>query len=280
MDFSKTMNLDLDALINIIRDAAREELLPRFANVAYSQKADGSIVTEADTVMQDRLEQALLLLMPNSLILGEEMTTENQQQLLVDHGERGEQGLWVVDPLDGTRNFAAGIPVFCVSVAWMMHGEVVAGVIYDPMRDECFSAVLGEGAWLNGQPLLANYAELRLKQCIAVIDFKRLAPTLANCLAASPPYASQRSFGSGALDWCWLAAQRYQLYLHGNQKLWDYAAGELILKEAGGMSCLLTGEQVVQITQLSRSVVAACQSSVFDLWWNWVSEYQNNSENQ
>ena len=85
--------MNLDALIKIIRDAAQAELLPRFANVAHLQKADGSIVTEADTVMQDRLVKALLKLMPNSLILGEEMTTENQQQLLADHGLQGEQGL-------------------------------------------------------------------------------------------------------------------------------------------------------------------------------------------
>lgn len=271
--------MNIDALIKIIRDAAQVELLPRFANVAHLQKADGSIVTEADTVMQDCLVKALLKLMPDSLILGEEMTTENQQQLLADHGVQGEQGLWIVDPLDGTRNFAAGIPVFCVSVAWMVHGEVIAGVIYDPLRDECFSAVRGEGAWLNGQSLLANPAELKLKQCIAVIDFKRLAPILANRLAAKPPYASQRSFGSGALDWCWLAAQRYQLYLHGNQKLWDYAAGELILKEAGGMSCTLTGEQIGQARQLSRSVVAVSHRSVFELWKKWVLENQNNAEN-
>jgi myo-inositol-1(or 4)-monophosphatase len=266
--------MNLDALIKIIRDAAQAELMPRFANVAHRQKADGSIVTEADTVMQDRLVKALLALMPNSLILGEEMTTENQQQLLIDHSEQGEQGLWVVDPLDGTRNFAAGIPVFCVSVAWLIHGEVVAGVIYNPVRDECFSAMRDQGAWLNGQPMRASDAQLKLNQCIAVIDFKRLAPTLASCLAVKPPYASQRSFGSGALDWCWLAAHRYQLYLHGNQKLWDYAAGQLILKEAGGMSCTLTGEHVVQATQLSRSVVAVSQSSVFELWKRWVLENQ------
>ncbi len=272
--------MNIDTLIKIIRDASQAELLPRFANVVHLHKDDGSIVTEADTVMQDRLVSALLNLMPDSLILGEEMTTENQQQLLTDHGEQGEQGLWIVDPLDGTRNFAAGIPIFCVSVAWMVHGEVIAGVIYDPLRDECFSAYRGEGAWLNGQPLLVSHVELQLKQCIAVIDFKRLTAPLAKRLAANPPYASQRGFGSGALEWCWLAAQRYQLYLHGNQKLWDYAAGELILQEAGGMSCTLAGEEVGQARKLSRSVVAATHGNLFESWQNWILADPNNSNNQ
>ena len=87
----------------------------------------------------------------------------------------------------------------------------------------------GQGAWLNGEPL-AQRPPVPLAEGVALIDLKRLPRGLASRLASDPPYQSQRSFGAVALDWCWLAAGRCQVYLHGQQKLWDYAAGCLILR--------------------------------------------------
>ncbi len=266
---------DLNELIDIIRKAAKAQLLPRFDNIAHSKKHDGGIVTEADTEMQDHLEKALVSLMPGSLVLGEEMHSVYQQSLLNGHFEQPENGLWIVDPLDGTRNFAAGIPVFCVSVALLLKGEIRIGVIYDPLRDECFSAVRNQGAWLNGELLSTGKSVLKLKQGVAVIDFKRLHSSLAIQLASHPPYASHRSFGSAALEWCWLAAERFQLYLHGGQQLWDYAAGELILRESGGKSAMISTEQSSQPIQLSKSVIAASNKQLFDLWNDWVITSKN-----
>jgi myo-inositol-1(or 4)-monophosphatase len=103
-----------------------------------------------------------------------------------------------------------------------------------------------------------------------MIDLKRLPAALASHLAADPPYKSQRSFGAVALDWCWLAAGRGHLYLHGQQKLWDYAAGQLVLQEAGGKAVTLEGQPVFAPRLESRSTVAALNPEIFHAWLAWL----------
>ncbi len=261
------MNNDIDPtrVIERVTATAREVLLPRFARVARRVKADGSIVTEADSVMQQRLAARLQETWPGIAVLGEEMPAAEQQALLDAGGP-----LWVLDPLDGTSNFAHGIPFFSVSLALIDSAGVRLGVVYDPLRDECFEAVRGDGARCNGVPLQCDSAPLELARCAAIIDFKRLPAPLACRLASEPPYASQRSYGSVALDWCWLAAGRGQLYLHGRQRLWDYAAGSLILAETGGRACTLTGEAIGVGDLQPRSVIAASNPPLFDPWRGWL----------
>ncbi|MGM0594994.1 MAG: inositol monophosphatase family protein [Pseudomonadota bacterium] len=246
----------------ILKAAAREELLPRFRRVESELKADGSVVTEADWAMQQRVLEALRQNWPQIPLLGEEMAADEQQALL----ESSRDGLWLLDPLDGTSNYAVGIPFFCVSLALIRHGRVELGVIYDPLRDECFAAEAGRGATLNGRLLRAPLSLPPLERSMGLVDFKRLARPLATSLAERPPYASQRSFGSGALDWCMIATGRCQVYLHGGQRLWDYAAGQLILAEAGGVAATLEGEPVYQGSLAPRSVVAASSRQLFSAW--------------
>jgi len=259
----------LDTLTALVKTAAREELLSRFNAAERSFKSDGSIVTEADLAMQGRLARELVALFPEYPLLGEEMTEDEQQSLI----ESGDQGLWCLDPLDGTSNFAAGLPFFGVSLALLKARRPVLGLVYDPVRDECFMACVGQGAWLNGEPLRCRPAGLPLAGCLAVVDFKRI-PRHAQALAARPPYSSQRSFGSVVLEWCWLAANRYHVYLHGRQKPWDYAAGVLVLAEAGGLAETLDGEPVVADTLEPRSVVAACDPALMEDWKNWLARHR------
>jgi myo-inositol-1(or 4)-monophosphatase len=255
----------LDALTPIVKNAARKELLPRFAESERRFKPDGSIVTEADIAMQQRLVGELEALAPDYRVLGEEMSEEEQRARML----AGDSGLWCLDPLDGTSNFAAGIPFFSVSIGLLIDRQPALGLVYDPIRDECFSAEKGKGAWLNGQPMRCRPAGLSLRRSIAVIDFKRLG-RLAGALAAKPPYSSQRYFGSVALEWCWLAANRFHVYLHGRQKLWDYAAGALILSEAGGYAETLDGEPIFSHDLLPRSALAACDANLFTEWKDWL----------
>jgi len=252
----------LEKLETIIRELARQEILPRFNEVSHSLKQDGSLVTEADTAMQAAVVRSLHDHWPDYPLLGEEMPAAQQQALL----DGDTEGLWVLDPLDGTSNFATGIPVFSVSLALLVRGEVQLGLIYDPLRDECFSAIRGEGAWLNRAPLRPEVSRQRIDQCIAQIDLKRLPAPLAARLAAEHPFASQRNFGSGTLDWCWLAAGRSQLYAHGGQKLWDYLAGQLILQEAGGKVSTFEGEAMFNHSLQPRSVMAAVTPELYALW--------------
>ena len=159
------MSYSLTDLQTIVLPAARDELLPRFARVERRHKLDGSVLTDADLAMQERVAGQLQQQFPGTDFLGEEMTAAEQMQLL-----QSDKPVWCLDPLDGTSNFAAGIPYFCVSLALLQQGEVVLGLVYDPVRDECFSADAANGALLNGSPLATVASGLSLKRATALIS--------------------------------------------------------------------------------------------------------------
>jgi myo-inositol-1(or 4)-monophosphatase len=267
------MKIDTELLCEIVVESARAELLPRFNHSERRVKKDGSLVTQADLAMQQRLMNRLSLHYPQITLLGEEMPAERQHAIVSDQ----RQGFWCLDPLDGTSNFVSGMPCFAVSLAYLIDGEVEIGIVYDPLRDELFHAEKGAGAWMNKVPLSLDCPLQRLRDCIAMVDFKRLAPPLATRLAADPPYLSQRSIGSVALDWCWLAAGRVQLYLHGGSRLWDYAAGTLIFHEAGG-HFRLTDSRTGHVAQPGsdlepRMALAAANQPLFEAWCIWVEGF-------
>lgn len=260
---------ELVELREAVRQVATEELMTRFRRVAASIKRDGSVITEADLAVQRRLQTALGKRWPSFALLGEEMGQETQQRLLRSPGA----GLWCLDPLDGTGNFAAGIPFFAVSLALIVEGQVEAGVVYDPVRDECFSALSGAGAWLDDEPLHTPAKPNGLAESMAIVDLKRLPAELIRVLAAHAPYRSQRSFGSVALDWCWIACGRCHIYLHGGQKLWDYAAGRLILRESGGSGGTLDrygGAWLAELSLQPRIAMAAGDDGLLQQWRGWV----------
>ncbi len=259
------MQYDIETLKCILISAAKEILLPGLVSVKRNYKTDGSIVTDIDIAMQQRIAKQLHEHWPDTVFLGEEMSIETQQ-----HQLDTDQPVWCLDPLDGTSNFAAGIPCFAISLALLYQGQIQLGIIYDPMRDELFAAYRNQGATLNGVVLSLQACDLTLKQAMGIIDFKRLPEKLAMRLVRETPYASQRSFGSVALDWCWLAAGRGHIYVHGKQKIWDYAAGYLIFQEAGGYASTLSGEAVFVNELISRSAVAAVDKPLFDAWQRWL----------
>lgn len=260
------MNLpDLNQLEKIVKPAAQEILVPGFGVAEYTYKDDGSVITAADMEMQHRLEIELKNAWPEFALLGEEMEADEQQAVL-----NSKQGYWCVDPLDGTSNYATGLPFFAVSIALVINCEVVLGFIYDPLRDEVFAAIKSQGATLNGKLLMGVTQPTPSNRVIAEIDMKRLPKELAVRLVTEEPFSSQRNIGSSALDWCWLAANRYNVYLHGGQKLWDYAAGSRILAEAGGTSISLDGDSVFRGKLEIRSALASLDINLFEKWRKWV----------
>jgi 3'(2'), 5'-bisphosphate nucleotidase/myo-inositol-1(or 4)-monophosphatase len=256
-------------LETLVREIAAAEILPRYLKVSRGRKADGSLFTEADVATQRRLVETLPTLLPGP-VLGEEMSGETQARLW----GAGRSGLWCIDPIDGTTNFINGIPFFAVSIAWLFDFEPRLGVIYNPISEECFLAVRGAGAFLNDEALPLRRTTRRLREAVAGFDLKQVTSHLGDELVTRPPYFSQRNFGSSTLEWCFLAAGRFDVYMHGGQMLWDYAAGQLILTEAGGKSCSLDGSTLSAGPAVKRSVIAAANPLLFAEWRTWL---QSNS---
>lgn len=260
------MNIDIEQLKQIVITASKEVLIPRFNSVKRHYKTDGSVVTEADLLMQKTLTAHLKKAYPDIALLGEEMPAEQQQSLLAS-----DIPMWCLDPIDGTSNFAAGVPYFCVSLALIENGVTSLGLIYDPISEECFWAQKGQGAYLNNDRLSRQETGLPLKKTIAMIDFKRLTPDLATKLVLHRPYGSQRSLGSIALELCWIAAGRGHIYLHGKQQLWDYAAAQLILSEAGALALTLEGKALESNSLSPISTIAASDESLFNEWATYLT---------
>lgn len=256
-----------ETLEQLIIKASAEELMPRFRQCQIDFKDDGSYLTSADLAMQTRMEKELKALYPEYGFFAEEMDHTQMQDFFNQHPD----GFWCLDPIDGTSNFASGLPYFSVSLAFIKDGQVQIGIVYDPNRQDCFSAIKGQGAWLNGEKLTTPNYQLPIKKSIALIDLKRLSPELRTRLVLEPPYHSQRSLGSVALDWCWLAAGRVQLYLHGKHKLWDYAAGVLIAEEAGSYCLGLDGEPVYQLNLEARQSMGATTQTLFEQWKEYLA---------
>jgi len=263
------MSPELKRLCELLRNVSDKEICPRFREVASHSKQDGSLVTAADLGAQKRIAGELSRLYPEIPLLGEEMTLAEQERLLAD----AETGVWCLDPLDGTSNYACGFPYFAISLALLRGGQAVLGIIYDPVRGECFCAERTAGAFLDGTPLQLVSERGELRDCLALVDLKRLPPSYLTRLGGDAPYRSQRNLGSVALDWCWLAAGRGQLYLHGGQKLWDYSAGRLIASEAGVPSRLFARGGAQPAAGLSlepRMAVAAASDRLLERWLDWL----------
>jgi len=165
-----------------------------------------------------------------------------------DHGIIAEEGsrtdgagefVWYIDPLDGTNNYAHGIPMCCVSIAVYSvgAGEIVVGVVYDPLHDELFSAVRGKGAVLNGREISVSKTDTLEYAMIATgfpYDKKSAGNNVTEFSRVLPLIRGIRRMGSAAIDLCYVAAGRFDGYWEGKIKPWDMAAGALIVREAGG----------------------------------------------
>jgi myo-inositol-1(or 4)-monophosphatase len=145
---------------------------------------------------------------------------------------------WIIDPLDGTVNFAHGFPMFCVSIAFEAEGRLEYGVIYDPLRDELFEAKRGGGAFLNGSPIRVSKTD-RLDRALMATGFpydirERVQETMARLGRVVGAVQGVRRAGSAALDMCYVACGRFDGFWEENLKPWDTAAGLLLIEEAGG----------------------------------------------
>jgi myo-inositol-1(or 4)-monophosphatase len=266
---SSGMSALLKAVVAAVKLVAAEEIMPRYLKVVHQHKGDGSLCTEADIAAQNALTKKLKAIV-NVPVLGEEMTAAEQRAIW----KAGHDGLWCIDPIDGTSNFVRGLPYFAVSVALLRGEKSVLGVVFDPVGNEIFAAEHERGAFLNGEKLHDRTAAIPLAQALASVDLKYLSKKRVMKLVSNPPYSSQRNFGASALDWCYTAVGRYDMYLHGGQKLWDYAAGALIFLESGGHACCIETDDFALGDIWQRSVIAARDEKLFEEWKNWIRAQQ------
>ena len=225
-----TFDQSLD-LISPMQAMAREAgvlLMDYFRqHVKIEYKGDVDLVTVADRKSEALILERIRKQFPTHDVMGEEGTRI----------ETGSDYKWYVDPLDGTTNFAHGYPVFCVSLAVERRGQRIAGVIYDPTRDEMFAAELGSGARLNGEAIHVS-ATANLGECLIATGFpsqkRHKNPNIYFYHQLTLRTHGVRRAGSAALDLCNVASGRFDGFWEFNLNPWDTAAGVLIAEEAGG----------------------------------------------
>jgi myo-inositol-1(or 4)-monophosphatase len=230
----------LPAMSAIAREAGALLMQYFHQGLKIEYKGDADLVTAADRAAETLIRQRIAEQFPGHDVLGEEQGLNDQ----------GGDYRWYVDPLDGTTNFAHGYPVFCVSMA-LEHreqnpGRRIAGVIFDPTRDELFAAQQGRGAHLNGQPIHVSKAT-QLKECLLATGFpshkRHKNPNIHFYHQITLRTHGVRRAGSAALDLCNVASGRFDGFWEFNLNPWDTAAGVLIVEEAGGKVSRFDGSE-------------------------------------
>jgi myo-inositol-1(or 4)-monophosphatase len=199
-------------------------------------KGEVDVVTEADKASEDYLVKQIRSQFP-----GHSFLTEESGALAGD-----AENCWIIDPLDGTVNYAHRLPIYSVSIAFQHNHQLQLGVVYDPTKDECFSAERGKGAFLNGKKISVSQTP-ELIQCLLVTGFPydRESPTYkrGQRLFAHTTTITQgvRRLGSAALDLCYVACGRMDAYFELSIHAWDIAAAALLVQEAGGVVTDING---------------------------------------
>ena len=234
------------ANLNIMLKAARKagrSLVKDFReveNLQVSSKGAGDFVSRADIMAEKILKEELMGARPTYGWLAEEGGADEGQ----DPTRR-----WIVDPLDGTTNFLHGLPHWAISIALEHKGKIVAGVIFDAAKDEMFFAEKGTGAWMNETRIRVSDRHRMIESIFATgLPFggrADLPETLQDLARIMPTCAGVRRWGSAALDMAYVAAGRYEGYWERSLNAWDVAAGEIIVKEAGGFCQAMDAEDGV-----------------------------------
>lgn len=204
------------------------------------------LVTEVDKGAEAMIRNLVMTHFPHHSFLGEEGVQPGPEaSAKALHEMQDEEYLWIVDPVDGTTNFVHGFPFFSVSIALAHKGEVIVGVVYDPMRDELFVAEKGKGAYVHGQRMAVS-EEAALRESLVATGFPA-DPTMAKLnmatlQAIAPQARNIRSGGSAALHMAYVAAGRLSGFWEFGLNAWDLAAGSLLIAESGGVVTDMSGE--------------------------------------
>lgn len=219
----------MTSAVTLARRAGAMQLERFRSGVEVAHKGAIDLVTEVDVAVERMFRQAIAEQFPDHLVLAEELG-----------GPPAETAapVWIFDPIDGTTNYAHGLPFFCVSIALEVAGRLEVGVVYDPTRDELFTAERGAGAYLNGEPIHVARAD-RLLDAVLCTGFPYdVHDTLDEIIEMFAAFVGRargvRRFGSAALDLCYVASGRLDGFWEQRLNPWDIAAGALLVQEAGG----------------------------------------------
>ena len=233
----------MHAMLNVAVMAARRggdtliRFMPKLSKLKIEQKGRNDFVSDADRAAEQAVISVIKRHYPDHAILAEES------------GEQGEsEYTWVIDPLDGTTNYLHGFPVFCVSVALMHNGRVEHGCVYDPLRQELFTASRGDGAQLDGRRIRVT-GLTQMEKALLGTGFPyrdsnmEIAPYMGMLEKAIRETSGIRRGGAAALDLCYVAAGRLDAFWETGLAIWDIAAGAIIIREAGGIISGLDGSE-------------------------------------
>ena len=231
-------------MLNVAIKAARAAgaLINRAAldveSVRVAQKQVNDFVTEIDQAAEKAIIETLLTAYPGHGILAEETGKE--------FGAKDSDFVWIIDPLDGTTNFIHGLPVYCVSIALAVKGKIEHAVVYDPSRNNLFTATRGRGAFLNDRRIrVSKRTQMRDSLISTGFPFRQgdnFKAHIAMLADVMPRVAGVRTPGSAALDLAYVAAGFTDGFFHTGLSIWDVAAGSLLVTEAGGLVGNFTGE--------------------------------------
>ncbi len=236
-----------------------------FGRVGVSQvKGRGNVLTETDLAVERAVTAILRSEFPGHAILSEETAA----------GTRSNGWMWVVDPIDGTKNFAQGIPHVGSNIALCHANQPVVALTVHPLLDWEFTAVRGEGAFLNGEPIHVSEA-VRLADSVVAIDLGYIAERgrrqLEMALHLWPAMQALRTSGSAALGFAYVAAAKWDIYVHSNLQLWDSAPGLLLVREAGGVCLDRDGGEATIFSEGviagNAAITAEFQETVLGLGW-------------
>ncbi|MBD0711964.1 MULTISPECIES: inositol monophosphatase family protein [unclassified Streptomyces] len=227
-----------------VREAAAAEIMPRFRQLAAEEIVEKNgphdLVTVADRAAEAHLTTALTALLPGSVVVGEEAVHADPA---VYEALRGDAPVWIVDPVDGTRQFVHGDPGFCTLVALARHGELIASWTYAPALEECAVAVRGRGATLNGQPLRSGSPAPGATLEVATSHPDYTTPEQKRALLGLVAEGvSPRPCGSAGLEYLAVARGALDATAFSWEYAWDHAAGLLLVTEAGGAHTTVAGE--------------------------------------
>ena len=197
------------------------------------------LVTEIDLQIERDFRTMVAERFPGHVVLGEEFSSADDRATTAEF-------CWVLDPIDGTTNFAHGLPIFCSSLALEINGEAVVGAVYDPNRRELFTAERGAGAWMNGVPIRVSSAGTLLDSLLVTGFHYSIHKEPEELMGLFSEFITRaravRRLGSAAIDLCYVAAGRFDGFWEQKLQPWDVSAGALIVQEAGGHVSTASGE--------------------------------------